>query len=121
MVAMAASGVTCGIRFPGKQNLNLRKMAVNLVVFPRSHFFSDSISPLVEDTSRFVPVKEKEHIQELFEYSSFLNTADPRHGRYFTTSLTLSGKVSTYEAESIALNTQNKNSSYFVEWIPNNI
>merc|ERR1712086_225326 len=47
--------------------------------------------------------------------------ADPRHGRYLTCSALFRGRMSTKEVDEQMLNVQNKNSSYFVEWIPNNI
>merc|ERR1719333_1525993 len=47
--------------------------------------------------------------------------SDPRHGRYLTASALFRGKMSTKEVDSQMVNVQNKNSSYFVEWIPNNI
>ncbi|KAI5055151.1 hypothetical protein GOP47_0030296 [Adiantum capillus-veneris] len=55
LISATMSGVTCCLRFPGQLNSDLRKLAVNLIPFPRLHFF------------------------------------------------------------------MNKNSSYFVEWIPNNV
>merc|ERR1712054_552940 len=47
--------------------------------------------------------------------------ADPRHGRYLTCSALFRGRMSSKEVDEQMLNVQNKNSSYFVEWIPNNI
>merc|ERR1711968_177494 len=47
--------------------------------------------------------------------------SDPRHGRYLTCSALFRGRMSTKEVDEQMLNVQNKNSSYFVEWIPNNI
>jgi len=47
--------------------------------------------------------------------------ADPRHGRYLTATALFRGRMSTKEVDEQMLNVQNKNSSYFVEWIPNNI
>merc|ERR1711957_729584 len=47
--------------------------------------------------------------------------SDPRHGRYLTASALFRGRMSTKEVDEQMLNVQNKNSSYFVEWIPNNI
>ena len=46
---------------------------------------------------------------------------DPRHGRYLTASAVIRGRMSTKEVDEQMLNIQTKNSSYFVEWIPNNI
>ena len=52
LIARAASGVTCGMRFPGEINPTLRKQATNLIPFPRLHFFMDSLSPLVPIAKR---------------------------------------------------------------------
>jgi len=46
---------------------------------------------------------------------------DFRSGRYLTCSAIFRGKVSMKEVEDQMQNVQKKNSSYFVEWIPNNI
>merc|ERR1712130_338326 len=82
LVSASLSGVTTCIRFPGQLNCDLRKLAVNLIPFPRLHFFMVGFAPL---TSR---------------------------GSQQYRALTVPEQM---------LNVQNKNSSYFVEWIPNNI
>ena len=38
LVSSAMSGITCCLRFPGQLNSDLRKLAVNLVPFPRLQF-----------------------------------------------------------------------------------
>ena len=40
----ACAGITCCLRFPGQLNSDLRKLAVNLIPFPRLHFFMVSCS-----------------------------------------------------------------------------
>ena len=47
--------------------------------------------------------------------------ADPRHGRYLTASALFRGRMSSKEVDEQMMNVQNKNNSYFVEWIPNNV
>ncbi|KAL7000905.1 hypothetical protein U1Q18_002057, partial [Sarracenia purpurea var. burkii] len=47
--------------------------------------------------------------------------ANPRHGCYLTASAMFRGKMSTKEVDKQMTNVQNKNSSYFVKWIPNNV
>ena len=42
-------------------------------------------------------------------------------GRYLTASAVFRGRMSTKEVDEQMLNVPNKNSSSFVEWIPNNI
>lgn len=50
-VSMAMSGVTTCLRFPGPLNADLRKLAVNMVPFPRLHFFMPSFAPLSSKAS----------------------------------------------------------------------
>jgi tubulin beta len=39
LVSLTMSGTTTCLRFPGQLNADLRKLAVNLIPFPRLHFF----------------------------------------------------------------------------------
>ncbi|TMW85035.1 hypothetical protein EJD97_023899 [Solanum chilense] len=59
--------------------------------------------------------------QQMWDAKNMMCAADPRHGRYLTASAMFRGKMSTKEVDEQMLNVQNKNSSYFVEWIPNNV
>merc|ERR1711998_499870 len=59
--------------------------------------------------------------QQMFDAKNMMCAADPRHGRYLTCSALFRGRMSTKEVDEQMLNVQNKNSSYFVEWIPNNL
>merc|ERR1712183_1199116 len=59
--------------------------------------------------------------QQMFDSKNMMCAADPRHGRYLTASAMFRGKMSTKEVDEQMINVQNKNSSYFVEWIPNNV
>jgi Tubulin C-terminal domain len=40
------SGITTCLRFPGQLNADLRKLATNMVPFPRLHFFMPGFAPL---------------------------------------------------------------------------
>ncbi|KAG6422574.1 hypothetical protein SASPL_119152 [Salvia splendens] len=57
----------------------------------------------------------------MWDSKNMMCAADPRHGRYLTASAMFRGKMSTKEVDEQMLNVQNNNSSYFVEWIPNNV
>merc|ERR1719156_388812 len=59
--------------------------------------------------------------QQMFDAKNMMCASDPRHGRYLTACAVFRGRMSTKEVDEQMLNVQNKNSSYFVEWIPNNI
>ena len=57
----------------------------------------------------------------MFDAKNMMAASDPRHGRYLTIAAIFRGKVSMKEVEEQMQNVQNKNSAYFVEWIPNNV
>jgi len=122
LVSAAMSGVTTCLRFPGQLNCDLRKIAVNLVPFPRLHFFMTGFAPLTSRGSQqYRALTVPELTQQMFDAKNMMCAADPRHGRYLTAAALFRGRMSTKEVDEQMLNVQNKNSSYFVEWIPNNI
>ena len=51
-MSIVVSGVTCCLRFPGQLNSDLHKLAVNLVPFPRLHFFMMGFAPLTSRGSQ---------------------------------------------------------------------
>ena len=121
-MSAALSGVTCCLRFPGQLNSDLRKLAVNLIPFPRLHFFMIGFAPLTSRGSQqYRALTVPELTQQQFDAKNMMCAADPRHGRYLTAACMFRGRMSTKEDDEQMLNVQNKNSSYFVEWIPNNI
>jgi len=122
LVSSVMSGITCCLRFPGQLNSDLRKMAVNLIPFPRLHFFLAGFAPLTSRQSQdYRQVSVPELTQQMFDAKNMMAACDPRHGRYLTASALFRGKISTKEVEDQMSNIKNKNSSYFVEWIPHNI
>nr|GEW83492.1 tubulin beta-2 chain-like [Tanacetum cinerariifolium] len=59
--------------------------------------------------------------QQTWDAKNMTCAASPCHKRYLTASAIYYGKTSTKEVDEQMLNVQNKNSSYFVKWIPNNV
>ena len=122
LVSAVMSGVTTCLRFPGQLNSDLRKLAVNMVPFPRLHFFLTGFAPL---TSRGIQAYRSltvpELTQQLFDAKNMMAACDPRHGLYLTAATVFRGRISMKVAEEQMFNVCNKNSSYFVEWIPNNV
>jgi len=122
LVSSVMSGITCCLRFPGQLNSDLRKLAVNLIPFPRLHFFLVGFAPLTSRQSEgFRAVSIPELTQQMFDTKNMMAACDPRHGRYLTASAMFRGKVSTKEVDEQMQSIKNKNSSNFVEWIPHNI
>ena len=122
LVSSVMSGVTTCLRFPGQLNSDLRKLAVNMVPFPRLHFFMVGYAPLTASGSQqYRAVSVPELTQQMFDARNMMAACDPRSGRYLTVAAYFRGKVSMKEVEDQMQSVQNKNSAYFVEWIPNNI
>ena len=52
LISAVMSGITTCLRFPGQLNADLRKLAVNMVPFPRLHFFMVGFAPLTSRGSQ---------------------------------------------------------------------
>ncbi|CDQ56006.1 unnamed protein product [Oncorhynchus mykiss] len=122
LVSATMSGVTTSLRFPGQLNADLRKLAVNMVPFPRLHFFMPGFAPLTaRGSQQYRALTVPELTQQMFDARNMMAACDPRHGRYLTVATVFRGPMSMKEVDEQMLAIQNKNSSYFVEWIPNNV
>ena len=121
LVSLTMSGVTTCLRFPGQLNADLRKLAVNMVPFPRLHFFMPAIAPLVSRRDlQYQKMNVEQLVQQLFDARSCMAACDPRHGRYLTVAAMFRGRVSMREVEDMMSRMQNKMSDKFVPWIPHN-
>ncbi|KAK4796113.1 hypothetical protein SAY86_028439 [Trapa natans] len=123
LISGTMSGVTCGLRFPGQLNFDLRKLAVNLIPFPRLHFFMVGFAPLTSCSSQALRAPTIPQLtQQMWDPKNMMCAANPRHGRYLTASAIFRGEtISTMEVEEQMVKVQKMNSSHFVEWIPNNV
>ncbi|CAK1592944.1 unnamed protein product [Parnassius mnemosyne] len=122
LISLTMSGVTTCLRFPGQLNAGLRKLAVNMVPFPRLHFFMPGFAPLTaRNAFSYRPQTVPELMSQMFNPSNMMTACDPRHGRYLTAATMFRGRMSMREVDEQILAVQNKNSSFFVEWIPHNL
>lgn len=122
LVSLVMSGVTTCLRFPGQLNADLRKLAVNMIPFPRLHFFVVSFAPLhCKDSQKFKTYSVSELTQQMFESKNMMTACEPKKGRYLTVAAVFRGKVSMKDVDEQMFSMQNKNNNLFVEWIPNNM
>jgi len=122
LVSSVMSEITSSLRFPGQLNSDLRKLAVNLIPFPRLHFFLVGFAPLTAKNAKdYKAVNVPELVSQMFDTKNMMAACDPRHGRYLTASAMFRGKMSTKEVDEQMLNVKTKNSAFFVDWIPHNI
>ncbi|KAF8923013.1 Tubulin beta-4 chain, partial [Haplosporangium gracile] len=105
LVSVVMSGITTSLRFPGQLNADLRKLAVNLVPFPRLHFFMVGFAPLTAtNTASFRALTVPELTQQMFDAKNMMAASDPRHGRYLTVAAMFRGRMSTKEVDEQMLN-----------------
>lgn len=122
LVSLVMSGVTTCLRFPGQLNADLRKLAVNMVPYPRLHFFIPGFAPLMAaGTSHYKKSSVSELTQQMFDSKNTMAGSDIKNGRYLTVAAVFRGKISMKEVDEHMLQIQNRNSDWFVEWIPNNV
>ncbi len=107
LVSLTMSGVTTCLRFPGQLNADLRKLAVNMVPFPRLHFFMPGFAPLTSRGSQqYRALTVPELTQQMFDAKNMMAACDPRHGRYLTVASVFRGRMSMKEVDEQMLNMQ---------------
>ena len=122
LVSHTMSGITTCLRFPGQLNADLRKLAVNMVPFPRLHFFIPGFAPLTaRGNDQYKNLSVSELTTQMFDAKNMMTACDPRHGRYLTVAAIFRGPMSMKEVDEQMYAIQTKNASNFVEWIPNNV
>merc|ERR1712193_264799 len=122
LISCVMAGVTASLRFPGKLNGDLRKLGVNLVPFPRLHFFLISQAPLQsKDNKAYQLVNVQELTKQAYSARNFFSNVKPDDGKYMTASLIFRGPMSTQEVDEVCDKRQKDNSDDYVEWIPNNM
>merc|ERR1711937_156710 len=119
LIAQSCCGISCSLRFPGKLNGDLRKLGVNLVPFPRLHFFLISQAPLLSKKAQAMTgLNIKELTTQSYSARNFFSNVRPEDGKYMAANFTFRGAISTQEVDENMTKLQQKNSDDFVEWIP---
>ncbi|RXG55949.1 hypothetical protein Avbf_12150, partial [Armadillidium vulgare] len=114
LVSLAMSGLTTCLRF--------EETGVNMVPFPRLHFFMPGFAPLTARRDKdFKPMTVAELTMQMFDPRNMMCAVDPRNGRYLTVATIYRGRMSMRDVDEQMINVQSKNSEFFVEWIPHNV
>jgi len=128
LIAKVTCGITSSIRFPGMLNGDLRKLGVNLVPFPRLHFFLCSYAPLTAN-------ENKDHSQltvasvteQVVSARNFYCNIKPNDGKVLATSFMFRGSSKFVQSKMVDTTMKNVQEGKgnlkidFVDWIPNNI
>ena len=95
LISYCMAGVTTSLRFPGQLNMDLRKLLVNMVPYPKLHFFIPGYSPLSTRNSatyRTDSVVELTH--QIFDAKNMFAFCDPNKGRFLTVGVIFRGRIS---------------------------
>merc|ERR1712093_377570 len=115
ILAKAVSSMTASLRFDGELNVDLNEFQTNLVPFPRLHFMTSSISPVLSaaKNSKGFEVNNCQDITDYaFNPASFLvkyEDFDVAEDKYMAISLNYRGDVRSKKAN---------NKVTFVDWCP---
>ena len=112
------SGITTCLRFPGQLNADLRKLATNMVPFPRLHFFMPGFAPLTaRGSQQYRALTVPELTQQMFETKNMMAACDPRHGRYLTVAAIFRGRMSMKEVSIYMLSYSSFGNKYMYVFI----
>merc|ERR1712217_687659 len=122
IICKVVSSMTAAIRFDGELNVDMNEFQTNLVPFPRLHFMTTSLAPLVNEKK-----KERQSnncwdlTEEALDAKSFLVKYvdfDPVEDKYMAISLNYRGKIKSKEANETVQKVKKAAKVSFVEWMP---
>jgi len=119
VIAQIISSMTSSLRFPGSLNVDLNEFKTNLVPYPRIHFLTCSLAPII---SQKKAVREKGTIQEItsaaFESENMMCKCDAKKGKYMAVCMMYRGDVGAKDVSDAVNNIKNKSTVQFVDWSP---
>jgi len=122
IIAKVASSMTAALRFEGELNVDMNEFQTNLVPFPRLHFMTTSLAPVINRKKNEHSSHECQRItDDCFQPTSFLvkyEDFDVVEDKYMAVSLNYRGDIKSKVANATVqwIKTQGKCS--FVEWCP---
>jgi len=122
IIAKTISSMTAALRYDGELNVDMNEFQTNLVPFPRLHFMTTSLAPLVNEKKK---ERQSNNCWDLTEtaldYKSFLVKYvdfDPVEDKYMAISLNYRGKIKSKEANETVQKVKKAAKVSFVEWMP---
>merc|ERR1711994_519005 len=122
IIAKVVSSMTASLRFDGELNVDMNEFQTNLVPFPRLHFMTTSLAPVIsakKKTREAGTVREiTDHVFQpanmLVKYADF----DPVEDKYMAISINYRGSIKSKEANATVQWLKQNNKISFVEWCP---
>merc|ERR1712027_20676 len=122
IISKVISSMTASLRFDGELNVDLGEFQTNLVPFPRLHFMTTALAPVVslkKSSHEAQTIREiTDHVFQsqnmLVKYSDF----DPVEDKYMAISVNYRGEIKSKEANATVQWLKQNNKISFVEWCP---
>jgi len=122
IIAKVISSMTASLRFDGELNVDLGEFQTNLVPFPRLHFMTTALAPVVsakKASHEAATIREiTDHVFQpqnmLVKYADF----DPVEDKYMAISVNYRGAIKSKEANATVQWLKQNNKISFVEWCP---
>jgi len=122
IVAKVVSSMTASLRFDGELNVDLGEFQTNLVPFPRLHFMTTALAPVINKAKASHEAQTIREITDhvfqpqnmLVKYSDF----DPVEDKYMAISVNYRGAIKSKEANATVQWLKQNNKISFVEWCP---
>jgi len=122
LIAKVISSMTASLRFDGELNVDLGEFQTNLVPFPRLHFMTTALAPVISkkkasheaQTVREITDHSFQPQNMLVKYAEF----DPVEDKYMAISINYRGDIKSKEANATVQWLKQNNKISFVEWCP---
>jgi tubulin alpha len=122
LITKVISSMTAALRFEGELNVDLNEFQTNLVPFPRLHFMTTSLAPILAADKSSTATNKCQTITDacflpknfLIKYEGF----DAAEDKYMAISLCYRGEIKSKQANKTAQWLKNQNKVTFVEWCP---
>merc|ERR1712025_1258331 len=122
IIAKVVSSMTAAIRFDGELNVDMNEFQTNLVPFPRLHFMTTSLAPVISKNKADHGAHDCRRITDdclqansfLVKYADF----DVVEDKYMAISVNYRGDIKSQESNSVIQWVKQQGKVSFVEWCP---
>ncbi|ETO07863.1 hypothetical protein RFI_29526 [Reticulomyxa filosa] len=122
LIAKVISSTTASLRFSGESSADLNELQMSLVAFPRLHFMTTGMSPIVSKMDITTTPNDMQTItDECFKPTNWLvhyDSFDPAEDKYMSVMLNYRGNVTSKEANTAVQLLKKNNQVHLVEWCP---
>merc|ERR1712012_354632 len=99
IIAKVVSSMTAALRFDGELNVDMNEFQTNLVPFPRLHFMTTSLAPVISKTKSDREAHDCKRItDDCLQANSFFDVVEDK---YMAISINYRGGIKSQESNSV--------------------